>query len=53
MKFNKYIYFIIIQEIQEPINLQSELIIKDVNYMLDNFPYNEFIQIKGTSEFLK
>ena len=42
----------IIQEIQEPINPQLELIIKDVNYILDNFPYDEFIQIKGTSEFL-
>ena len=42
----------IIQEIQEPINPQLELIIKDVNYILDNFPYDEFIHIRETSEYL-
>ena len=42
----------IIQEIQEPINPQIELIIKDVNYILDNFPYDEFIHIKENNEFL-
>ena len=36
----------IIQEIKEPINPQIELIIKDVNYILDNFPFDEFIHIK-------
>ena len=42
----------IIKEIQEPINPQIELIIKDVNYILDNFPFDEFIHIKENTELL-
>ena len=37
----------IIQEIKEPINPQIELVIKDINYILDNFPFEEFIDIKN------
>ena len=39
----------IIKEINEPINPQIELIIKDMNYILDNFPFNEFIHIKNNN----
>ena len=37
----------IMEEVNSPINLQLELIIKDVNYILDNFPFDEFIQVKN------
>ena len=40
----------IIKEINEPINPQIELIIKDMNYILDNFPFNEFIHIKNDND---
>ena len=36
----------IIQEIKEPINPQIELVIKDINYILDNFPFDDFIDVK-------
>ena len=36
----------IIDEVNEPINVQIELIIKDVNYILDNFPIDMFIKKK-------
>ena len=42
----------IIQEIKEPINPQIELIIKDVNYILDNFPFDEFIHIKENIQLI-
>ena len=42
----------IIQEIKEPINTQIELIIKDVNYILDNFPFDEFIHIKENIQLM-
>ena len=42
----------IIQEIKEPINPQIELIIKDVNYILDNFPFGEFIHIKENIQLM-
>ena len=42
----------IIQEIKEPINPQIELIIKDVNYILDNFPFDEFIHIKENIQLM-
>ena len=35
----------IIDEIKEPINPELELIIKDINFILDNFPFEEFIRI--------
>ena len=37
----------IIKEVNEPINVQIELIIKDVNYILDNFPIDMFIKKKN------
>ena len=37
----------IMEEVNEPINIQIELIIKDINYILDNFPMEEFIQAKN------
>ena len=43
----------IIQEIKEPINPQLELIIKDINYILDNFPFDEFIYIKKDEQLIK
>ena len=35
----------IIQEVMEPVDIQMELIMKDINYILDNFPLDEFINI--------
>lgn len=35
----------ILKEITEPLETQIELIIKDMNYILDNFPINEFINV--------
>ena len=43
----------IIQEIKEPINPQIELVIKDINYILDNFPFEEFIDIKNNENINK
>ena len=40
----------IISEIKEPINVQVELVIKDINYILDNLPFEEFIDIKDNIE---
>ena len=37
----------LIKEVNEPINAKLELIIKDINYILDNFPFDEFIQVKN------
>jgi hypothetical protein len=37
----------IMDEVNEPINVQIELIIKDINYILDNFPLDNFIQKKN------
>ena len=42
----------ILDEVNEPIKAQIELIIKDINYILDNFPIEDFIQVKN-SENLK
>ena len=42
----------IIKEINEPINPQIELIIKDVNYIIDNFPFDEFIHIKNDNQIV-
>ena len=40
----------ILKEINEPINPQLELIIKDINYILDNFPFDEFIHIQNKNQ---
>ena len=40
----------ILKEINEPINPQLELIIKDINYILDNFPFDEFIHIQNNNQ---
>ena len=37
----------IMEEVNDPINLQIELIIKDVNFILDNFPLDAFVQVKN------
>ena len=38
----------ILDEVNEPFKVQIELIIKDINYILDNFPIEEFIQVKNS-----
>ena len=35
----------IIKEVSEPIDVQFELVMKDINYILDNFPLDKFINI--------
>ena len=35
----------ILKEINEPLETKIEIIIKDMNYILDNFPINDFINI--------
>lgn len=35
----------IIKEVNEPIDIQLELVMKDINYILDNFPMDKFINI--------
>ena len=40
----------ILKEVNEPINPQIELIIKDINYILDNFPFDEFIHIQNNNQ---
>ena len=35
----------IIKEVNEPIDVQLELVMKDINYILDNFPMDKFINI--------
>ena len=35
----------IIKEVSEPIDIQLELIMKDLNFILDNFPMDKFINI--------
>ena len=40
----------IIKEINEPLKPQIELIIKDINYIVDNFPFDEFIHIKTDNQ---
>ena len=42
----------IIEEVKEPINPQIELIIKDINYIIDNFPFDEFIHIKDNNQIM-
>ena len=37
----------IMDEVNEPINVQIELILKDINYILDNFPIDTFVQKKN------
>ena len=46
LRYVKTLSLDIIEEVKEPINPQIELIIKDINYILDNFPFDEFIHIK-------
>ena len=46
LRYVKALSLDIIEEVKEPINPQIELIIKDINYILDNFPFDEFIHIK-------
>ena len=41
----------IIKEVDEPIKAEFEIILKDINYILDNFPFDEFIQIKNDENF--
>ena len=45
-----YQWAIVLKEINEPINPQLELIIKDINYILDNFPFDEFIHIQNNNQ---
>ena len=40
----------ILKEIDEPMETQVEVIIKDMNYILDNFPINDFINIGKNKE---
>ena len=35
----------IIKEVSEPLDVQLELVMKDLNYILDNFPMDKFINI--------
>ena len=35
----------IIKEVSEPLDVQLELVMKDLNYILDNFPLDKFINI--------
>ena len=35
----------IIKEVTEPLDIQLELVMKDINYILDNFPIEKFINI--------
>ena len=37
----------IIKEVSEPLDVQLELVMKDLNYILDNFPMDKFINIDG------
>ena len=37
----------ILAEIEEPLETKIEIIIKDMNYILDNFPINDFININA------
>ena len=41
----------IIKEVDEPIKVEFEIILKDINYILDNFPFDEFIQIRNEENF--
>ena len=43
----------IIQEIMEPVDVQMELIMKDINYILDNFPMEEFINIDDNNNIFR
>ena len=36
----------IMEEVNEPLNIQVELVIKDLNYILEYFPLDEFAEIK-------
>lgn len=36
----------IMEEVNEPLNIRVELVIKDLNYILEYFPIDEFIEIK-------
>ena len=36
----------IIKEVSEPLDVQLEIVIKDINYILDNFPFEKFINIE-------
>ena len=36
----------IMEEVNEPLNIQVELVIKDLNYILEYFPLDEFVEIK-------
>ena len=36
----------IIKEVTEPLDVQLELVMKDINYILDNFPLEQFINIE-------
>ena len=36
----------VIKEVSEPIDVQIEIVMKDVNYILDNFPMDKFINIE-------
>jgi hypothetical protein len=36
----------IMEEVNEPLNIQVELVIKDLNYILEYFPLEEFVEIK-------
>ena len=40
----------ILSEINEPLETKIEIIIKDMNYILDNFPINDFINIGKNKE---
>ena len=40
----------ILKEIDEPLETQVEIIIKDMNYISDNFPINDFINIGKNKE---
>ena len=40
----------ILNEINEPLETKIEVIIKDMNYILDNFPINDFINIGKKNE---
>ena len=40
----------ILKEIDEPMETQVEIIIKDMNYILDNFPIHDFINIGKNKE---
>ena len=35
----------VIKEVSEPLDVQLEIVMKDVNYILDNFPMDKFINI--------